>query len=1320
MLHARARQYDIETAVLDQTVKEYTTQLEGLMQIGQGATLSLPKKLMVQWFGPLCSAIDREQAAIWNREPGMDRTVYGPFLILLPPEKLAVITMHESLNILLHQGGQARLAAVAERVGETVQAEVNMSKLKQKDRQAWNRLAQAAATGGAGDNSRHNLRRQARKALHDSSEWGPATLVKLGGALVHMLLKTAMVHVEVVVGKNGSGGNSTVTATNSSSPVADANGSATSSDTESGGEGEERLVNEGSDAAASSIPVNAMARQVSKYYNRASHPRSAAAKAEREANAAAAAMASAHNSGAVTGNNNNAVRDLEEPPIGIETTISTTGTAVEGGSNESLAASSSASSGSDSDGTIGSRGGSQNGEGAEDDDGGFSLSARARSASSSSSSAASNRLVEVPSLLSAEGTGADGGKEGADELAAAAAGIPGAGSANGSRKRVAAFEHTYHLVSSGAGFISSPQLASSLASSSSSSSSLANGAISPSGSSASSSSSSSTSNSTSGGTSGSSSSATRAVGMLSLHPRVLELLQDMQGRYLHPAHLPMLVPPKPWSGPFTGGFLKQQVCVMRTVPGQKTQISLLRHASMSGLYDALDVLGQTPWRINNFVRKTVEGVIAQGGGIAEIPPADDLPLPVPPSEEELAALGGDKERKQALKRFKMQENMVIRANADRHSLRCDMKLKMKVADQFTSDVVYFPHNVDFRGRAYPVPPHLNHMGADVCRGLLTFAQSKPLGDRGLRWLKIHLSNLMGKDKVSMDDRAGYTEAHMHEVLDSADKPLTGNGWWLKADAPWQALAACKELANAYRYGQGIPGKAQEYSCPLPVHQDGSCNGLQHYAALGRDEHGGRAVNLTPVQGEDRPQDVYSKVLQIVIKKMQADAAGSSLPPSLVQYLKSEEGKERVQRAAKNPDSSFGSSGAGGTDNDSLAAANEGADIFDNSNSSGAGGADDPLRALLATSPLSADARKIVAEAFACGSIPRVSSAIFACGDSDPAISAALKERLKMLIAQFLTGSVDRKVVKQTVMTSVYGVTFVGARQQILNRLKEKFDGTSATTTAATATTAAGSNNNTSGAVVPLNIFFSPASAASSSSSPSGASGSGSSSSTNNSSSQLATGATIFAAPCLPPSALQVDELESALFQCSSYLAKVTLESLGDLFSSADAIKRWLAEVAGLVAMAEQPMSWVTPLGLPVMQPYRREKSMTVKTLVQELVIVDNSEQLPVSVARQRSAFPPNYVHSLDSTHMMLTALDCSKNKGITFAAVHDSYWTHACDIDTMNKSLREQFIRLYSLPLLESFRSSLLLRFPSIKFPELPPRGMLDLNQVRDSTYFFS
>ena len=56
---------------------------------------------------------------------------------------------------------------------------------------------------------------------------------------------------------------------------------------------------------------------------------------------------------------------------------------------------------------------------------------------------------------------------------------------------------------------------------------------------------------------------------------------------------------------------------------------------------------------------------------------------------------------------------------------------------------------------------------------------------------------------------------------------------------------CYDLQAAL--GSGDP---ESYMSKLPIHQDGSCNGLQHYAALGRDESGGRAVNLLPV---DKPQ-----------------------------------------------------------------------------------------------------------------------------------------------------------------------------------------------------------------------------------------------------------------------------------------------------------------------------------------------------------------------------------------------------------------------------------------------------------------------------------
>jgi DNA-directed RNA polymerase len=67
------------------------------------------------------------------------------------------------------------------------------------------------------------------------------------------------------------------------------------------------------------------------------------------------------------------------------------------------------------------------------------------------------------------------------------------------------------------------------------------------------------------------------------------------------------------------------------------------------------------------------------------------------------------------------------------------------------------------------------------------------------------------------------------------------------------------------------------------------------------------------------------------------------------------------------------------------------------------------------------------------------------------------------------------------------------------------------------------------------------------------------------------------------------------------------------------------------------------MGLPVVQPYRTKgkQTQTVVTALQNVMLVkEENDSLPVNTRKQRTAFPPNYVHSLDSTHMMLTALQC--------------------------------------------------------------------------------
>jgi DNA-directed RNA polymerase len=115
-----------------------------------------------------------------------------------------------------------------------------------------------------------------------------------------------------------------------------------------------------------------------------------------------------------------------------------------------------------------------------------------------------------------------------------------------------------------------------------------------------------------------------------------------------------------------------------------------------------------------------------------------------------------------------------------------------------------------------------------------------------------------------------------------------------------------------------------------------------------------------------------------------------------------------------------------------------------------------------------------------------------------------------------------------------------------------------------------------------------------------------------------------------------------------------------MFSSARAIMDWLADCARVVASSGAPMKWTTPLGLPIAQPYHQTSAHQVATLAQNFTVLkDGSDQnAPVTKSRQRSAFPPNYIHSIDSTHMMMTALQCAQ-EGLVFAGVHDSYWTHA-------------------------------------------------------------
>lgn len=91
------------------------------------------------------------------------------------------------------------------------------------------------------------------------------------------------------------------------------------------------------------------------------------------------------------------------------------------------------------------------------------------------------------------------------------------------------------------------------------------------------------------------------------------------------------------------------------------------------------------------------------------------------------------------------------------------------------------------------------------------------------------------------------------------------------------------------------------------------------------------------------------------------------------------------------------------------------------------------------------------------------------------------------------------------------------------------------------------------------------------------------------------------------------------------------------------------------------------------------------TSLQSVYIADPNAVAEVAPGKQATAMPPNFIHSLDATHMLMTAMQCQQDD-ITFASVHDSYWSHACSIDKLSENIREMFIELHSRDIIGDLR----------------------------------
>jgi len=331
---------------------------------------------------------------------------------------------------------------------------------------------------------------------------------------------------------------------------------------------------------------------------------------------------------------------------------------------------------------------------------------------------------------------------------------------------------------------------------------------------------------------------------------------------ISPMFQPMIVPPKKWNGVKGGGYWakgRRPLNLIRV--GSKRALQRYMDVDMPDVYASINTVQETAWQINGDVLAVVNQVVNWDEcPVEDVPslnkadkPAMEDGVVCPETGEVLDA--------DRMKKWKKNAAVIYRKEKARQSRRLSLEFALEQANKFSKyGSIYFPYNMDWRGRVYAIPM-FNPQGNDMTKGLLIFANKIPVGSQGGYWLAVHGSNCAGVDKVSLDDRVQWVADNEANIIASAKAPLD-NTWWAEQDSPFCFLAFCFEWA-AYCES----GKSELFESQLPLAFDGTCSGLQHFSAMLRDEVGGAAVNLTP---SPKPQDIYGIVadkVNVVLQDM---------------------------------------------------------------------------------------------------------------------------------------------------------------------------------------------------------------------------------------------------------------------------------------------------------------------------------------------------------------------------------------------------------------------------------------------------------------------
>ena len=374
--------------------------------------------------------------------------------------------------------------------------------------------------------------------------------------------------------------------------------------------------------------------------------------------------------------------------------------------------------------------------------------------------------------------------------------------------------------------------------------------------------------------------------------KVTEFIADSLDfvQMIKPMYQPMVVKPLAWTDSMAGGYLSVDIPDLPFMKTDAKNLNKLRSVShnLEKAFTATNHLQNTAWKINEFVLDTFTKLKDLDLAIAGLPPFEELPEPISPLRKGQKADTLTPSEEEEFKKWKKDKKEHIEQEIKYRSKRvlC-AKIEQTAKDFKDYEEIFFPKNLDFRGRIYDAPLHINPEGNSLAKGLLKFSHGEPIAkEEYIIELAVHGANCYGEDKLGFTGRYEWVLENQERILEVAEDPI-GNLWWAKeADCPWTFLAFCEEW-------HGVAHNNYDHITHIAVQKDATCSGLQHFSGALKDEIGAEEVNLT---GSDKPADIYQTVADKTIEKVKADLNDSDKAEMAQRWLDYEITRKTCKRA----------------------------------------------------------------------------------------------------------------------------------------------------------------------------------------------------------------------------------------------------------------------------------------------------------------------------------------------------------------------------------------------------------------------------------------